>query len=138
MDFQDSAPYKRYQSILDLPNDGTKEMAKAKEVAERKMGELATSHMAKQMGVEDPFKMERVKDPETGKTKMSPALLPEETRNIKSVSRPSTGGGASGGMGTGKMNRDISKLMKKGGKVSSASSRADGCATKGKTKGRFV
>ena len=26
----------------------------------------------------------------------------------------------------------------KGGKVSSASSRADGCATKGKTKGRFV
>jgi hypothetical protein len=28
--------------------------------------------------------------------------------------------------------------MKKGGKVSSASSRADGCVTKGKTKGRFV
>ena len=28
--------------------------------------------------------------------------------------------------------------MKKGGKVSSASNRADGCATKGKTKGRFV
>ena len=30
------------------------------------------------------------------------------------------------------------KPMKKGGKVSSASSRADGCAVKGKTKGRFV
>jgi len=28
--------------------------------------------------------------------------------------------------------------MKKGGKVSSASSRADGIASKGKTKGRFV
>ena len=28
--------------------------------------------------------------------------------------------------------------MRKGGKVSSASSRADGCAIKGKTKGRFV
>jgi len=28
--------------------------------------------------------------------------------------------------------------MKRGGKVSSASKRADGCATKGKTKGRFV
>jgi hypothetical protein len=28
--------------------------------------------------------------------------------------------------------------MKSGGKVSSASSRADGCAVKGKTKGRFV
>lgn len=30
------------------------------------------------------------------------------------------------------------KKMAKGGKVSSASSRGDGCATKGKTKGRFV
>ena len=30
------------------------------------------------------------------------------------------------------------KKMAKGGKVSSASKRADGCATKGKTKGRFV
>ena len=28
--------------------------------------------------------------------------------------------------------------MKKGGKVSSASARADGCITKGHTKGRFV
>lgn len=31
-----------------------------------------------------------------------------------------------------------SKDMKAGGKVSSASKRADGCATKGKTRGRFV
>jgi hypothetical protein len=30
------------------------------------------------------------------------------------------------------------KKMKKGGTVSSASKRADGCAVKGKTKGRFV
>ena len=30
------------------------------------------------------------------------------------------------------------KKMKKGGKVSSASSRADGCAQRGKTKGRMV
>lgn len=30
------------------------------------------------------------------------------------------------------------KPMKKGGKVSSASSRADGCAQRGKTKGRMV
>jgi hypothetical protein len=29
-------------------------------------------------------------------------------------------------------------MMKKGGKVSSASKRADGCAIKGKTKGRMV
>ena len=40
--------------------------------------------------------------------------------------------------------RDFSKMqfldegMKKGGKVSSASSRADGCAQRGKTKGRYL
>jgi hypothetical protein len=36
------------------------------------------------------------------------------------------------------MNRDISKNMKKGGKVSSASKRADGCAIKGKTRGKMM
>jgi len=46
--------------------------------------------------------------------------------------------GGSGGMGTGKMNRDITKNYKKGGKVSSASSRGDGCAQRGKTKGRMI
>ena len=132
MDFQDSAPYKRYQSILNLPDNGTKEMAKAKEVAERKMGELATSHMAKQMGVADPFernlgKMERVVDKETGKTKMSPALLPEEIRNVRS-------GGGGGGAGIPKVGPKKPMEMKSGGKVSSASKRADGCAIRGKTK----
>jgi hypothetical protein len=44
---------------------------------------------------------------------------------------------------TGKAFKDDSETkgtngMKKGGKVSSASSRADGCAIKGKTKGRMV
>ena len=33
---------------------------------------------------------------------------------------------------------DASKNMAKGGKVSSASSRADGCCTKGKTRGRMM
>ncbi len=33
---------------------------------------------------------------------------------------------------------DASKNMKKGGKVSSASSRADGCCTKGKTRGKYL
>jgi len=58
-------------------------------------------------------------------------------KNGKAAFGPSGGGGGGGG-GMPKLNRDITKNMKKGGKVSSASSRADGCATKGKTKGRFV
>jgi hypothetical protein len=52
------------------------------------------------------------------------------------LNKPKTGGGGGGGMP--KLNRDITKNMKAGGKVSSASKRADGCCTKGKTKGRMV
>jgi hypothetical protein len=59
----------------------------------------------------------------------------EFVKEGKSAFGPS---GGSGGGGMPKSNRDITKNYKKGGKVSSASSRADGCATKGKTKGRFV
>jgi hypothetical protein len=37
-----------------------------------------------------------------------------------------------------RMNEDYDDSYKKGGKVSSASKRADGCAQRGKTKGRMV
>jgi hypothetical protein len=47
---------------------------------------------------------------------------------------PRVGGGIGG---IGKMNRDISKNYSKGGKVN-ASSRADGCCIKGKTKGKIL
>jgi hypothetical protein len=50
----------------------------------------------------------------------------------------SKSGGGGGSMGTGKMNRDITKNYKKGGTVKSASSRGDGCVVKGKTKGRYI
>jgi hypothetical protein len=40
--------------------------------------------------------------------------------------------------GFGEVERDKIKALKSGGKVSSASKRADGCAVKGKTKGRMV
>ena len=62
----------------------------------------------------------------------------EFVKEGKSAFEPKSGGGGSGGGGMPKSNRDITKNYKKGGKVSSASSRADGCATKGKTKGRMV
>jgi hypothetical protein len=48
-------------------------------------------------------------------------------------------GGGGGGMGGNKLsNRDLTKAYKKGGKISSASKRADGCCQRGKTKGRMV
>jgi hypothetical protein len=42
--------------------------------------------------------------------------------------------GSGGGGGIPKLNRDLTKNMKTGGKVSSASKRADGCAIRGKTR----
>jgi len=46
--------------------------------------------------------------------------------------------GSSGAGGSDELLRAINKPYKAGGFVSSASKRADGCAVKGKTKGRFV
>jgi hypothetical protein len=129
-DFTDSAAYKRLTSLINMPDDGSKEMSKAKEAAQKRLGELSTSHMAKTAGVDDPFKMgkmERTTNPETGKTKMSPALLPEELRNVRS-------GGGGGGAGIPKVGPKRPTEMKSGGKVSSASKRADGCAIRGKTR----
>jgi hypothetical protein len=54
--------------------------------------------------------------------------------DIPDKPKTSGSGGAGGGMGTGKMNRDISKNMKAGGRVKSASARADGIAIRGKTR----
>jgi hypothetical protein len=57
------------------------------------------------------------------------ALEAKKKRPIRS--RPQQSSGMGGGM-------EGYKAMKKGGKVSSASARADGCAIKGKTKGRMI
>jgi hypothetical protein len=53
----------------------------------------------------------------------------DKIEEMKRKQEPSGGGGESTAR---------PKVMKAGGKVSSASSRADGCAVKGKTKGRMV
>jgi len=54
----------------------------------------------------------------------------DKIEEMKRKQEPSGGGG---GESTARP-----KVMKAGGKVSSASSRADGCATKGKTRGRII
>ena len=69
---------------------------------------------------------------ERAKREPSSRPIPSAT-DPESVLGPRKSGG-SGSMGTGKMNRDISKNYKVGGKVKSASARADGCAIRGKTK----
>jgi hypothetical protein len=61
-----------------------------------------------------------------------------EYKKVPGLTRPS-GGGGGGGMGGNKLsNRDLTRAYKKGGTVKSASSRADGCCVKGKTRGKIV
>jgi hypothetical protein len=57
-----------------------------------------------------------------------------EIARMKEILDKSKSGGGGGGGGIPKLNRDISKNMKAGGKVKSASSRADGCCVRGKTR----
>lgn len=56
-----------------------------------------------------------------------------EIDRMKEILNKPKGGGA-----MPKSNRDITKNYKTGGKISSASKRADGCAKRGKTRGRMV
>ena len=62
----------------------------------------------------------------------SPELQKSFAEKLEKLSRSS--GGSGGGGGVPKLNRDLTKNMKSGGKVSSASKRADGCAIRGKTR----
>ena len=69
------------------------------------------------------------------------AKLPTDFPKLNEVIRQmeeqkSTKGGGGGAMP--KSNRDLTKNYKKGGKVSSASKRADGIAQRGKTRGRII
>jgi hypothetical protein len=66
------------------------------------------------------------------RAKSSPLIAKAEIERIKEILDKPKGGGGGGAMP--KSNRDITKNMKSGGKVSSASKRADGCAIRGRTR----
>jgi hypothetical protein len=76
---------------------------------------------------------EMYKDKRTPKSELIRQAELDKMKEILKMPKGPSGGG--GGMGTGKMSRDITKNYKKGG---TASSRADGCCVKGKTKGKMV
>jgi hypothetical protein len=75
------------------------------------------------------------KEFEDKRAKSSPLIAKAEIERMKEILDKPRGGG---GGAMPKSNRDITKNFKAGGKVSSASKRADGCAVRGKTKGRIV
>ena len=69
-------------------------------------------------------------------TKMAQAARDKRRREMQSGAMPYKKGGKIESEPTGGKSRNKAKRYSKGG--STASKRADGCATKGKTKGRFV
>lgn len=76
------------------------------------------------------------------RTKASPLVANAELAKMKEIlNMPKGGGGGYGGgdLEKGMMGGRMKKpSYKAGGTVSSASKRADGCAIKGKTKGRMI
>ena len=100
----------------------------------------------------DPRETEReaqrvLRDMKNNKARAEVADIAEKTRAeraannqyTKSFSGNTRGGGSSGVGGGADIKMLLNpKAMKAGGKVSSASKRADGCAVKGKTKGRIL
>jgi len=73
------------------------------------------------------------KEFEDKRQQRSKLIQQTEMDKIKEILDKSKSGGGGGG-GIPKSNRDLTKNYKAGGKVSSASKRADGCAVRGKTK----
>ena len=72
------------------------------------------------------------KEFEDKRQQRSKLIQQNEMAKINEIFERSKGG--SGGGGMPKLNRDLTKNYKAGGKVSSASKRADGCAIRGKTR----
>ena len=64
----------------------------------------------------------------------SPRTYTERLQDMGRLPKPSVGGGSSGGGGDFSGMKGLDKPFKAGGKVSSASKRADGIAIRGKTR----
>jgi hypothetical protein len=113
--------------------------AKSMEQFNANMQKIGEEHDAKMEKAKSRrLENEEYKDKRTPKSDLIRQAELEKMKEILNTPKGGTkgpsGGGGSGGMGTGKMSRDITKNYKKGGKVSSASKRADGIAIRGKTR----
>jgi hypothetical protein len=68
------------------------------------------------------------------RVKASPLTVSSELAKMKEILSKPKGGGGGGGIPSDKMDKMKKMNYKSGGKVSSASKRADGCAVRGKTR----
>ena len=83
---------------------------------------------------EKDYKESRAKSMEEFKSNMQKISDAHDAKMKEVSSKSKSGGGGGGGAGIPKVGPKKPIDMKKGGKVSSASKRADGCAIKGKTR----
>ena len=113
------------------PNDNGKEKYTPKE--KRGPSEFDKA-LEKERADRAKAEINRLAEEQRAKTKAeSPRTYTERLQDMGRLPKPSGGaGGDFSGM------KGLDKPFKNGGKVSSASKRADGCAVKGKTKGRIV
>ena len=112
--------------------------AKAKEKAAREKAERgATSKIVGGIKVTQFPSVEDTGRPVSAQVKGSPLF--SQLGGYRAY-KEDGGGGRGEGTSSGSLLRQMNpqKLYKKGGKVSSASSRADGCAQRGKTRGKMV
>ena len=63
-----------------------------------------------------------------------PRTYTERLQDMGRLPKPGGGAGAESGFGIQKMNKNLNRNYKFGGKVKSASARADGCCIRGKTR----
>ena len=107
-----------------MPSDYDKAAEKVKQESDKAKAE------ARKMAEEQRAKVEAER----------PRTYTERLQDMGRLPKPSVGSGKSGGGAGGDFSgmKGLDKPFKAGGKVSSASKRADGCAVKGKTKGRII
>ena len=116
--------------------NGNEKYTPPKEKFEPSEYDKAAERMKQQKEAADKAKAELHEMAEKTRAKKEaerPRTYAERLQDMGRLPKPTGGGG--GGMGGNKLsNRDLTKAYKSGGKVKSASSRADGCAIRGKTK----
>jgi hypothetical protein len=128
------------QMGLDFGDEDSRKLIKADE-ARKKVREFISSdpEFVKKMEKREEAKRqdeamrEKVKELSAKKAALAQSSMISPQGNTTAAGRGETSKGGGGG-GIPKLNRDLTKNMKAGGKVSSASKRADGCAVRGKTR----
>ena len=138
--------FSEYQRLLKKSRDSDsaqfdKDMAEDRRAAERreKESERLARKVAKELPDDDPKSPYRSKSYLEAAEKAGLKISPLKPKTPPKPSGRASSMDLEGGMRPGQSpSLDNPIKMAKGGKVSSASSRAEGCAVKGKTKGRFV